>query len=66
MDHQRAPQLAPCKITNKCNVKSVTNYYATVENMDGVNTDKLFEAIEVEFENIMDQESSNEKIIQRY
>jgi len=30
--------------------------------MDGVNTDKLFEAMEVEFEDIMDQESSNEEV----
>ena len=35
-----------------------------VEVMDGVNTDKLFEAMEVEFEDIMDQESSNKKVQQ--
>ena len=35
---------------------------ADIENMDGVNTDKLFEAMEVKFEDIMDQESSNEKV----
>ncbi|XP_018359004.1 PREDICTED: uncharacterized protein LOC108758506 [Trachymyrmex cornetzi] len=31
-----------------------------VEDMDGVNTDKLFEALEVEFEDIVDQKSSND------
>ena len=30
--------------------------------MDGVNTDKLFEAIEVAFEDIMDQVSFNKKV----
>ena len=38
----------------------MANYRANVEDMDGVNTDKLFEAMEVEFEKIMNQESSNE------
>ena len=30
--------------------------------MDGINTDKLFEEMEVEFEDMKDQESSNEEV----
>jgi len=40
----------------------MADYRADVEDMDGVNTDKLFEAMEVDFENIMYQESSNKKV----
>jgi len=40
----------------------MADHCADVEVMNGVNTDKLFEAMEVEFEDIMDQESSNEKV----
>jgi len=40
------------------------DHCVNVEVMDGVNTDKLFEAMEVEFEDIMDQESSNKKVQQ--
>ncbi|KYN41675.1 hypothetical protein ALC56_03895 [Trachymyrmex septentrionalis] len=47
---------------NKNNGKSIADPCADIEDMDGVNTDKLFEAMEVEFEDIMDQESSNEKV----
>ena len=32
----------------------MVNYRADVEDMNGVNADKLFEAMEIEFENIMD------------
>ena len=38
----------------------MTDRRADVEDMDGVNVGKLFEAMEVEFEKIMNQESSNE------
>jgi len=40
------------------------DHCVNVEVMDGVNTDKLFEAMEVEFEDIMDQESPNKKVQQ--
>ena len=30
--------------------------------MDGINRDKLFEAMEIEFKDILDQELSNEKV----
>jgi len=57
MGHKRTTtQLAPCNIIlyyrfdrNKCNAKSMTDHRANVENMDSINTDKLFEAMEVEF-----------------
>jgi len=32
----------------------MVDHRANVEDMDGINTDKLFEAMEVEFEDIMD------------
>jgi len=37
------------------------NHRANVEDMDDVNTNK-FDAMKVEFEDIMDQESSNRKV----
>ncbi len=40
----------------------MADHRADDEDMDDVNTDKLFEAMEVDFENIMDQESSNKKV----
>ena len=67
MSHKCATsQLTPYNIyyridRNKCNAKSMADHCADIEDIDGVNTDKLFEAIEVEFEDIIDQESSNEK-----
>jgi len=32
----------------------MVDHCADIEDMDGVNADKLFEAMEIEFENIMD------------
>ncbi|KYN42480.1 Sodium-dependent nutrient amino acid transporter 1 [Trachymyrmex septentrionalis] len=46
---------------NKNKGKSMDDACADIQDMDGMNTDKLFEAMEVEFEDIMDQES-NEKV----
>ena len=40
----------------------MADYRANVEDMDGVITDKLFEEVEVEFEDIMELESFNEKV----
>ena len=37
----------------------MADYRADIENMDGVNTDKLFEAMEIEFEDIMDENIGN-------
>ena len=36
----------------------IDQWRADVEDMDGVNADKLLEAMEIEFENIMDEEKS--------
>ena len=40
----------------------MADYCADIEDMVGVNTDKLFEVMEVEFEDIIGQESSNKKV----
>ena len=58
MGHKRAtPQLAPCNITESIAISVMRKVRLTsradVEDMDGVNADKLFEVMEIEFENIM-------------
>jgi len=40
----------------------MADYCANVEDMDGINRDKLFEAMKIEFKDILDQELSNEKV----
>ena len=40
----------------------MADHRADIKDMDGVNADKLFEAMEVDFENIMNQESSDKKV----
>jgi len=40
----------------------MADHRADIKDMDGVNADKLFEAIEVDFENIMNQESFDKKV----
>ncbi|KYN12750.1 hypothetical protein ALC57_15075, partial [Trachymyrmex cornetzi] len=62
MGHQRAvPQLTPCTITEpivisvtKNILENMADHCANVEDMDGVNMAKLFEAMEVEFEDMVD------------
>jgi len=36
----------------------MADHHANIKDMDGINTDKLFEAMEVEFEDVMNQESN--------
>ncbi|KYN19998.1 hypothetical protein ALC57_07657 [Trachymyrmex cornetzi] len=63
MGHQRAaPQLAPCTITEPI-VISASHQSATPQNMNEEQLDELFNEMDVDFENILDQESSDEELL---